>query len=72
METTKENIAVENVTFNTSKQYNAENLINYSIALSLLKEHKAFYKDDYEKAKEIVTKNHGLKLSSIYAPNDLI
>lgn len=70
METKIENTAQENVTSNIKKVYSFSNLTSLNISLSLLKtmvKEGIITSEDYQKARDIIVSNHGLKISTIMA-----
>ncbi len=70
METKIENTAQENVTSNTKKVYSFTNLTSLNIAISLLNtmvKEVIITSEDYQKARDVIVSNHGLKISTIMA-----
>lgn len=70
METRIENTAQENVTSNIKKVYSFSNLTSLNIAISLLKtmaKEGIITSEDYQKARDIIVSNHGLKISTVMA-----
>lgn len=70
METKIENTAQENVTSNTKKVYSFTNLTSLNIAISLLNamvKEGIITSEDYQKARDVIVSNHGLKISTIMA-----
>lgn len=70
METRIENTAQENVTSNIKKVYSFSNLTSLNISISLLKtmvKKGIITSEDYQKARDIIVSNHGLKISTIMA-----
>lgn len=68
METRIENTAQENVTSNIKKVYSFSNLTSLNISISLLKtmvKKGIITSEDYQKARDIIVSNHGLKISTI-------
>lgn len=70
METKIENTAQENVTSNTKKVYSFTNLTSLNISISLLNtmvKEVIITSEDYQKARDVIVSNHGLKISTIMA-----
>lgn len=70
METKTENTAQENVTSNTKKVYSFANLTSLNLSISFLKtmlNEGIITSEDYQKARDVIVSNHGLKISTIMA-----
>ena len=70
METKTENTAQENVTSNIKKVYSFANLSSLNLSISFLKtmlNEGIITSEDYQKARDVIVSNHGLKISTIMA-----
>ena len=70
METKTENTAQENVTSNIKKVYSFANLTSLNLSISFLKtmlNEGIITSEDYQKARDVIVSNHGLKISTIMA-----
>ena len=70
METKTENTAQENVTSNTKKVYSFANLTSLNLSISFLKtmlNEGIITSEDYQKARDVIVSNHGLKISTSMA-----
>jgi len=70
MEIKIENTVQENVTSNTKKVYSFANLTSLNLSISFLKtmlNEGIITSEDYQKARDVIVSNHGLKTSTIMA-----